>query len=70
MAELHQPQFETETEDYQMVLLNKRDTKRERFRLHNELACLARALQGYCTTVDLRNDNYVTGTISNVDGYS
>lgn len=45
-----------------------RDSGRERYRLHNELVCLVRALQGKCTTIDLRNDNYVTGIIKSVDG--
>lgn len=43
-------------------------TSKERFLYHNTLLCLVKALQGKNITVDLRNDSYLCGTISSVDG--
>nr|XP_053601676.1 U7 snRNA-associated Sm-like protein LSm10 [Plodia interpunctella] len=44
-------------------------TSKEKFSYHNTLLCLVRALQGKNVTIDLRNDAYVCGNITNVDGY-
>lgn len=44
-------------------------TRREKYRYYNTLACLAKALEGYYTIVDLRNDASLTGKIEVVDGY-
>ncbi|KAL4705018.1 hypothetical protein ACJJTC_009806 [Scirpophaga incertulas] len=44
-------------------------TKKEKFFYHNTLLCLVKALQGQNTAIDLRNDSYVCGLISTVDGY-
>ncbi|KOB73082.1 U7 snRNA-associated Sm-like protein LSm10 [Operophtera brumata] len=44
-------------------------TSKEKFFYHNTLLCLVKALQGKNITVDLRNDSYVCGFISSVDGY-
>lgn len=45
------------------------DSRKDRYLLHNTLLCLIRTLQGKNLTVDLRNDTYVCGTLSLVDGY-
>ncbi|XP_075978917.1 U7 snRNA-associated Sm-like protein LSm10 [Anticarsia gemmatalis] len=44
-------------------------TPKEKFFYHNTLLCLVRALRGQNVTVDLRNDAYICGNISNVDGF-
>lgn len=44
-------------------------TKKEKFRYYNSLVCLAKALEGHYTIVDLRNEAYITGKIDFVDGY-
>lgn len=44
-------------------------TKKERFLYYNSLVCLAKALEGYYTIVDLRNEAYLSGKIESVDGY-
>lgn len=43
-------------------------SKKERFHSFNTLNCLVQALQGRITTIDLRNENSVTGEIISVDG--
>lgn len=44
-------------------------TNREKFKIRNSLICLIKAAEGYITTVDLRNENTVTGKIECVDAY-
>lgn len=44
-------------------------SKAEKFNFYNSLICLAKALTGKYTIVDLRNDASVTGKINFVDGY-
>ncbi|CAH0405958.1 unnamed protein product [Chilo suppressalis] len=44
-------------------------TAKEKFYYHNTLLCLVKALQNQSTLVDLRNDSYVCGVISTVDGF-
>lgn len=44
-------------------------TKKEKHLYYNTLACLAKALEGYYTVVDLRNEACITGKIAQVDGY-
>ena len=43
-------------------------SKREKFESFNGLVCLAQGIEGSFTTVDLRNESYVTGKIEQVDG--
>ncbi|CAG9783013.1 unnamed protein product [Diatraea saccharalis] len=42
---------------------------KEKFFYHNTLLCLVKALQDQSTVIDLRNDSYVCGIISSVDGF-
>nr|XP_026485085.1 U7 snRNA-associated Sm-like protein LSm10 [Vanessa tameamea] len=44
-------------------------TSREKFFYHNTLLCLVKSLQDKNITVDLRNDSYVCGQLTSVDGY-
>lgn len=44
-------------------------SRKERFNYYNSLVCLAKALEGHYTVVDLRNEAYLTGEIKEVDGY-
>ncbi|CAH0722553.1 unnamed protein product, partial [Brenthis ino] len=44
-------------------------TSREKFFYHNTLLCLVKSLQNKNITIDLRNDSYVCGELSTVDGY-
>lgn len=44
-------------------------TNREKFLIKNTLICLLKAVEGKVTTVELRNENSVTGTIDHVDGF-
>lgn len=44
-------------------------TRKERFHYYNSLVCLAKALEGHYTLVDLRNEACLTGKIKEVDGY-
>lgn len=43
-------------------------TSREKFNYYNTLLCLLKAMEGKNVAVDLRNDSYVCGTVSIVDG--
>ena len=43
-------------------------TGQEKFYSCNTLVCLLQALRGHRTTVELRNEAEVHGTIDNVDG--
>ncbi|CAH0383851.1 unnamed protein product [Bemisia tabaci] len=43
-------------------------SKKEKFILYNNLACLLKAVESKYTTVDLRNEAYVCGKIQEVDG--
>lgn len=43
-------------------------TTKEKFLYHNTLLCLVKALQGQNVTIDLRNDTYICGHVSSVDG--
>lgn len=42
---------------------------RERAIKERSLVCLLSALQGHKTTIELRNEDYVEGTVSHVDGF-
>lgn len=42
---------------------------RESYYIKNTLICLLKAVEGKVTTVELRNENSVTGKIDHVDGY-
>ncbi|XP_067013340.2 U7 snRNA-associated Sm-like protein LSm10 [Anabrus simplex] len=42
---------------------------REKYLFFNNLVCLVNGLCGKYTTVDLRNESFVTGKIDQVDGY-
>nr|CAH7758853.1 unnamed protein product [Callosobruchus chinensis] len=44
-------------------------SKKEQYFYHNSLVCVVKALEGIYTTIDLRNDTYVTGKIVRVDGW-
>ncbi|KAL0850168.1 hypothetical protein ABMA28_012042 [Loxostege sticticalis] len=44
-------------------------TSKEKFFYHNTLLCLVKALEGQNVTLDLRNDSYICGCITSVDGY-
>ncbi|CAH1971235.1 unnamed protein product [Acanthoscelides obtectus] len=46
-----------------------RVSKKEQYFFHNNLVCVVKALEGVYTTIDLRNDRYVTGKIVRVDGW-
>ena len=45
------------------------ETHRERFLITNTMVCLLKAVEGLKTTVELRNEKQVTGTVIKVDGY-
>lgn len=47
----------------------QRATKCEQFHIYNSLVLLVKALEGEYTTVDLRDEAYVTGKIAEVDGF-
>lgn len=42
---------------------------RENYYIKNTLICLLKAVEGKVTTVELRNENAVTGRVDDVDGY-
>ena len=44
-------------------------SNREKFLIKNTLICLLKTVEGKVTTVELRNENSVTGTIDHVDGF-
>lgn len=44
-------------------------SRKERFQYYNSLVCLAKALEGYRTLIDLRNEACLTGKIEQVDGF-
>ncbi|XP_013195334.1 U7 snRNA-associated Sm-like protein LSm10 [Amyelois transitella] len=44
-------------------------SSKEKFYYHNTLLCLVRALEGKNITIDLRNDSYICGCITTVDGF-
>lgn len=44
-------------------------SSREKFLVKNTLVCLLKALEGRVTTVELRNENTITGQIDEVDGF-
>lgn len=44
-------------------------SRRERYRYYNSLVCLAKALEGHYTAIDLRNEASLTGKIEYVDGF-
>lgn len=44
-------------------------SNREKFLIKNTLICLLKAVEGKVTTVELRNENSITGTIEHVDGF-
>lgn len=46
-----------------------RESSREVFNSYNSLLCLAQAVTGSYTTIDLRNDSFISGKIEQVDGY-
>lgn len=45
------------------------ETPRERFFITNSMICLLKAVEGFETTVELRNEKVVEGHIDKVDGY-
>lgn len=42
---------------------------KERVAIERTLVCLLTALRGYKTTVELRNEDYIEGTVDHVDGF-
>lgn len=44
-------------------------TRKEKHRYYNSLVCLAKALEGYFTIVDLKGESCLCGKIEHVDGY-
>lgn len=46
-----------------------RDSKKEQFMIYNTLSCLVKSLEGYYTTIDLRNESSVAGLVAKVDGF-
>lgn len=45
-----------------------RESAREVFNSYNSLLCVAQAVTGSYTTIDLRNDSFISGKIEQVDG--
>ena len=45
------------------------ETPRERYFIANSMICLLKAVEGFETTVELRNEKVVEGHIDKVDGY-
>lgn len=45
------------------------ETGREKFFFRNTMLCLLKAIEGMATTVELRNEKDVIGTIEKVDGF-
>lgn len=45
----------------------ERISKAEKFALYNNLSILLQAVKGYKTTIDLRNESYVYGTVEETD---
>lgn len=45
------------------------ETPRERYFITNSMICLLKAVEGFETTVELRNEKVVEGHIDKVDGY-
>lgn len=45
------------------------ETGREKFFFRNTMLCLLKAIEGMTTTVELRNERDVIGTIQKVDGF-
>lgn len=45
------------------------ETPRERYFITNSMICLLKAVEGFETTVELRNEKIVEGHIDKVDGY-
>lgn len=43
--------------------------KKEKYSLYNSLVCVAHGVIGLYTTVDLRNDSYISGKVDHIDGY-
>ncbi|XP_043484766.1 U7 snRNA-associated Sm-like protein LSm10 [Leptopilina heterotoma] len=53
-----------------MSFLNAdRASAREKFNFYNTLAVLLKAVEGHKTTIDLRNESYITGIVNHADGY-
>ncbi|XP_024216464.1 U7 snRNA-associated Sm-like protein LSm10 isoform X2 [Halyomorpha halys] len=46
-----------------------RESGREVFNSYNSLLCVAQAVTGFYTTIDLRNDSFISGKIEQVDGF-
>ncbi|KAG8039119.1 hypothetical protein G9C98_003426 [Cotesia typhae] len=46
-----------------------RISKAEKFALYNNLSILLQAVKGYKTTIDLRNESYVYGTVEETDAF-
>ncbi|XP_022194609.1 U7 snRNA-associated Sm-like protein LSm10 [Nilaparvata lugens] len=44
-------------------------SSKEKYHTFNGLNCLVKGLEGRFTTIDLRNESFVTGKIEEVDGY-
>ncbi|XP_043283123.1 U7 snRNA-associated Sm-like protein LSm10 isoform X2 [Venturia canescens] len=49
--------------------MSNQDTSEEKFYFYNSLAILLKAVEGERTTVDLRNEASIYGTIEQADGY-
>lgn len=45
-----------------------RASAREKFNFYNTLAVLLKAVEGHKTTIDLRNESYITGIVNHADG--
>ena len=45
------------------------ETPRERYFITNSMICLLKAVEGFETTVEMRNEKVVEGHIDKVDGY-
>ncbi|XP_056645953.1 U7 snRNA-associated Sm-like protein LSm10 isoform X2 [Diorhabda sublineata] len=50
-------------------LLQVLGSKKEQFLIYNTLSSLVKALEGYYTTIDLRNESSVSGLVTKVDGF-
>lgn len=45
-----------------------RPSAKEKFNFYNTLAILLKAVEGQKTTIDLRNESSITGTVDHADG--
>ncbi|VEN52047.1 unnamed protein product [Callosobruchus maculatus] len=54
---------------FQKSIMERPVSKREKYFYRNNLVCVVKSLEGIYTTIDLRNETYVTGKIVRVDGF-